>query len=250
MKKEPKIKALIVDDEQPSIDTLNWKLNQYCPQVEVVDSFTDPRKAVEFLRSQDIDLLFLDIKMPMLSGFDVVAELNNKDIKVIFITAHDQFGIQAIKADATDYLLKPVQNTELQKAIARYLQRKGNEANKQIHADTIGDTSGAKIMLATKERIQFVEPDEIVYCEASSNYCMVYLTENRKELISKTLKDIESSLFPKPTFIRTHQSFLINKKYVKALIRQDGGYLEMKNGVKIPISRHRREEVLEQLQKS
>ena len=120
-----KIKAVILDDEMHSIETLRWKLENYCPEVEVVATFDDPQKGIEHLKKDPPDLLFLDIQMPMLNGFDVLEEMGpDLPFDVIFATAYDQFGIQAIKASALDYLLKPVQNKDLKEAIEKFVRKR------------------------------------------------------------------------------------------------------------------------------
>jgi two-component system LytT family response regulator len=247
------IKAVIVDDEQHSIETLRWKLENYCPEVEVKACFDKPAEAVKYLRNAPPDLLFLDREMPMLNGFDVLEELGpDLDFDIIFITAYDNFGIKAVKFSALDYLLKPVQNKELKEAIEKHLQK----AKQRVPAEQIdlllqnvqAEKKGkvGRIALASKESIEFVEPREIVCCEANSNYTMVYLSDGRKKVISKTLKDFEDMLLPYD-FFRPHHSFLVNLQRAKEFIRGDGGYLVMENKMKIPVSKNKREELIEQL---
>ena len=247
------IKAVIIDDESPSIVTLRWKLENYCPNVEVVASFEDPREGLEFLKKSPPDLLFLDIEMPMLNGFDVLEELG-RDVpfSIIFTTAYENFGIRAIKFSALDYLLKPVHNKELVEAVEKHLQKNNQSETQQrigllldnVNAEKKG--SSGKIALATKESIEFVEPAEIIVCSSDSNYTMVYLVDGRKQLISKTLKDFEEMLLPL-NFYRPHNSHLINLNLVHKYMRERGGYLVMKNQMKIPVSKGRREGLLEKL---
>ncbi|MDF2192898.1 LytTR family DNA-binding domain-containing protein [Paraflavitalea sp. CAU 1676] len=244
------IKAVIIDDEHHSIETLKWKLDNYCPEVQVVASFEKPAEGVAWLKVNAPDLLFLDIEMPMLNGFDVLEELG-KDIPfdVIFTTAYDNFGIQAVKCSALDYLLKPVQNKELKEAIEKH-QKKSTRKIPVEQVDALltnvqAERKGkmGRIALASKESIEFVDPQVIICCEASSNYTTVYLTDNRKKVISRILKDFEDMLTPYH-FFRAHNSFLVNLNQVREFIRGDGGYLLMENKMKIPVSKNRREELM------
>jgi two-component system LytT family response regulator len=247
------IKAVIIDDEKDSIDTLKWKLENYCPDVNVVSSFERPADGVSYLKKNSVDLLFLDIEMPMLTGFDVLEELGrNIPFDIIFITAYDNFGIQAVKFSALDYLLKPVQNKELKEAIDKHLKKSQQKIPSEqidlllnnVQAERKGKRG--RIALASKESIEFVDPNDIVVCEANSNYTNVYLVEGRKRVISKTLKDFEEMLV-QFDFFRPHNSHLINLGRVKEFIRGDGGYLVMENKMKIPVSKNRKEELMQLL---
>lgn len=244
------IKAVIIDDEKDSIDTLKWKLENYCPDVTVVASFETPAEGISFLKNNSTDLLFLDIEMPMLTGFDVLEELG-RDISfdIIFITAYDNFGIQAVKFSALDYLLKPVQNKELKEAIDKHLKKTQHKIPAEqidvllnnVQAERKGKRG--RIALASKESIEFVDPNDIIVCEANSNYTNVYLAEGRKRVISKTLKDFEDMLAPFD-FFRPHNSHLVNLSRVKEFIRGDGGYLIMENKMQVPVSKNKKEELL------
>ncbi len=247
------IKAIIIDDEQHSIETLRWKIENYCPEVEVVAVFDNPAEGVRYLRQNGCDILFLDIEMPRLNGFDVLEELGTPlPCDVIFTTAYDNFGIQAVKFSALDYLLKPVQNKELKEAIDKHL----GKSSRSLPAEQIdglmhnlqAERSGkpGRVALASKESIEFVDPVEIVVCTSSSNYTEVYTIDGRKRVISKTLKEFEDMLLPFH-FFRPHHSHLINLSRVREYVRSDGGYLVMENKMKIPVSKSRKEALLQQL---
>jgi two-component system, LytTR family, response regulator len=244
------IKAVIIDDEKDSIVTLKWKLENYCPDVMVVASFDNPAEGVNYLKQNPPNLLFLDIEMPMLTGFDVLEELGHDiSFDVIFTTAYDNFGIQAVKFSALDYLLKPAQNKELKEAIDKHL-KKAHQKIPPVQIEALLSNVQAerkgkrgKIALASKESIEFVDPQEIIVCEANSNYTNVYLSEGRKRVISKTLKEFEDMLIPF-NFFRPHNSHLINLDLVKEFIRGDGGYLVMENKMRIPVSKNRKEELM------
>lgn len=244
------IKAVIIDDERPSIDTLKWKLENYCPEVVVEATFDNPTEGVDYLKKNPPDLLFLDIEMPMLNGFDVLEDLG-RDVPfdIIFTTAYDNFGIQAVKFSALDYLLKPVQNKELKEAIEKHLHKLQRRIpSEQIDAllnNVQAERKGkrARVALASKESIEFVDPNDIVICVASSNYTEVFLTSGSKRLISKTLKEFEDLLTPYD-FFRPHHSHLVNLNRVREFMRGDGGYLIMENKMRVAVSKSKREELL------
>ena len=247
------IKAIIIDDEVDSIDNLKWKLENYCPKVVIQATFNDPIKGLDYLQNNSIDLLFLDIQMPKLNGFDVLQACPAINFDVIFTTAYDQFGIQAIKFSALDYLLKPVQIDELKKAVQKYLQKNRPAAIsseqiellfKNIQLERAGQAG--LIALVTKESIEFVQPNEIVACASDSNYTMVHFTNGRKKLIAKTLKEFDQML-SKYQFFRSHHSWLVNLRQVKEYIRTDGGYLIMRNKMTIPVSKSKKEAFLKLL---
>ncbi len=244
------IKAVIIDDERPSIETLKWKLENYCPEVAVEAAFDNPAEGVNYLKSNAPDLLFLDIEMPMLNGFDVLEELGRDlPFDIIFTTAYDNFGIQAVKFSALDYLLKPVQNKELKEAVEKHLhktqRRIPSEQIDVLFNNVQAERKGkrARVALASKESIEFVDPNDIVLCIASSNYTEVYLNSGAKRLISKTLKEFEDLLAPY-AFFRPHHSHLVNLNRVREFVRGDGGYLIMENKMQVAVSKSKREELL------
>lgn len=239
-----KINAIIVDDEKHSVATLAWKLEKFCPDVQVIEKFTDSSEALDFLKINQPDLVFLDIEMPRLNGFEIIEELGTPlPFEVIFITAYDDFGIRAVKVDALDYLLKPIQNQELKAAIEKFKTKHPSlgEATSTIENNT--KPKHGKIKLATKESIEFVLPEEIVCCSSESNYTMVYLASGRKKLISKTLKEVESWLKPHG-FFRTHNSHLVNLAHIREYIRADGGYLLLSQDISLPVARNRKDDLL------
>lgn len=247
------IKAIIIDDEAHSIETLRWKIENYCPEVEVVAAFDSPTEGVKYLKEKGCDMLFLDIEMPRLNGFDVLEEIGAPlPFDVVFTTAYDNFGIQAVKFSALDYLLKPVQNKELREAVEKHLHktRRGLPAGQvegllnNVQAERKGKPG--RVALASKESIEFVDPADIVVCTSSSNYTEVHTTDGRKRVISRTLKDFEDMLLPFQ-FFRPHHSHLINLLRVREYIRGDGGYLIMENKMKIPVSKSRKEALMQEL---
>ena len=238
------IKALILDDELHSVETLQWKLENYCKDVEIVATFNDPVKGVEYINEHKIDLLFLDIEMPVLTGFDVLQKVSTLDFDVIFTTAYDEYGIRAIKFSALDYLLKPVQPEELMEAVTKF-QKKHYQSVLPQQLEALfqslkkDNQPNQKIALSTKESIELVRPADIILCESDNNYTTVFV-KGRKKLISKTLKEFEELLVPF-NFYRCHQSYLINIDHISEYMRNDGGYLVMSNDMKVAVSRNKKE---------
>ena len=245
------IKAVIIDDERHSVETLKLKLDKYCREVEVAASFTDPEEGLAHLKRNPPELLFLDIEMPRLNGFELLENLGEASFDVIFTTAYDEFGIRAIKFSALDYLLKPIHADELKAAVERHSRKsRYNLSSSQLEvlfSNIREEQRGrpGKIALATKESIEFVFPEEIVACSSDSNYTLVFLKDGRKRLISKTLKEFEE-LLSEFGFFRTHHSHLANLSHVREFVRADGGYLVMDNKMTLPVSRSRREDLLKQ----
>ena len=206
------IRAIILDDEKHSVATLAWKVEKFCPEIEIVKQFTDSMEGLEFIKKNPPDLLFLDVEMPRLNGFEVLEELSQPvPFEVILITAYDEFGIRAVKANVLDYLLKPIQNQELKAAIEKFKQKKQLDSVEQKTTDSSIDETTFKsnrIALATKESIEYVLPEDIILCSSESNYTMIYLAGGRKKLISRTLKDVEEWL-QNYGFYRAHNSCLL-----------------------------------------
>ena len=242
------IRTVLIDDESPSIETLQWKLAHYCPDVSVVATFNDPTKGVEYLKANPVDLLFIDIEMPMMTGFDVLEELKGQvNFDVIFVTAHTAFGIKAVKFSALDYILKPVHNKELVDAVEKYKARTHHPSpGISVLLDNLEaerTRRPLKVALASKDTIEFVPPGDIILCEADSNYTNVYLIDGTRRVISRTLKDFEEILTPSG-FFRPHNSYVINLDHVKEFQRGDGGGIVMKNLKEIPVAKNRRNELL------
>jgi len=239
------IRAVLVDDEIHNLENLQWKLERFCPEVSVVGTFTDPMAAIDHLRREPADLLFLDIEMPLMTGFDVLEELGpGMPFDVIFVTAHASFGIKAVKFSALDYILKPVHNKELVDAVEKHKARRPDRSAQEAPPREPGQARRpVKIALASKEIIEFVNPEDIVACEADSNYTIVYLSSGARRVISRTLKDFEEMLVPMG-FFRPHLSHLINLAHVREFQRGDGGSIVMSNDLLVPVARNKRSDLL------
>lgn len=244
------IRAVIVDDEKTSRDTLYKLLLRYCPSVEIAGQAESLKPAIKLIYDSKPDLVFLDIQMPDGSGFKLLEEIGELFFDVIFITAYDQFAIKAFKYSATDYLLKPVVPDELKQAVEKVEQRKSTKDNQNISVllenSRKQDIPPKKIVLSTAEGMHIVEIDHIIRCESDDYYTKFFLTDDKIIMISRTLKENEE-LLSVHNFIRPHKSHLINMRYVKSFLRNDGGCILMSDGSLIPVSRRKREKVINML---
>jgi len=238
------MKAIVIDDEQSNIDNIIALLNKYCPRVKILGAATDILEAEQLINTHKPDILFLDIQMGEQTGFDLLNVLPEKNFEVVFITAFDKYGIEAIKFAALDYLLKPVVIADLVLAVNKAEDKIATkEKNKQLqfllnHIKS-GEQFPTKIALPQLHEIRYVTVNEIVRCEADNSYTFFHLSGGERILISRSIKEYNELLKPLG-FIRTHQSHLVNKLYVKSWLKEDGGCLFLSNGDKVPVSRPNR----------
>jgi two-component system LytT family response regulator len=233
---------------------LSWQLNQYCPDVQIIEVCTDPVKALESIKSNKPDLVFMDIDMPVMNGFELLHKLGPVNFDVIFVTAFDQFAIKAFQYSAVDYLLKPVEADDLIKAVAKVQPKMANNyyERAQLLLDQIEKLKKnekiKRIAISTYDSYHFIDVDEIICCESERNYTHIHFSNGKKLLISKTLKSIETILTGFD-FFRIHQSFLINLNYVSKFNRDSGGYVLMTNGMNIIVAKTKREEFFNKFSK-
>lgn len=246
------INAVIIDDEKNNIDNLKGLLLKHCHQVKVVAEAMNADDSVNIISQYQPELIFLDIQMPGKNGFEMLQSLPNREFEIIFVTAFDQYGIQAIKFSAIDYLLKPVNIEELKTAVGKVAEKKKKE-NENLRLENLlqflqnqQQKTQHRLALATAKETRFVNTDEIIRCESSNTYTSFYLTGGQKIVVSKPIFEYEE-LLKDYGFIRCHQSHLINKSKVKSWIKEDGGYLLLDDGSQIPISRNKKESVTEAL---
>lgn len=244
-----KLKAIIIDDEAHCIETLQWQLSRFCPEVELLQTFHHPSEGLSFLDQNKIDLLFLDIDMPEMSGFQLLEQVKHPSFDVIFTTAHDQFALKAIKISALDYLIKPIDEDELVKAVQKAVSKTQHPTIDsithllhQIQEKTLSD----RIYLPTLNGLEFVDTAHISRCESDSNYTTLYLNTAKKITVSKTLKEIEEML-KEEHFFRVHHSHIVNLKLVDKYVKGDGGHLVMQSGDVVPVSRARKQHLLKHL---
>lgn len=244
-------KAVLLDDEKHCLKTLHHIISESFPEIEVVGLFHNPMQFLESVPDTNFDLLFIDIKMPHLTGFEVLDRLDNKeDFKVVITTAYDKFAINAIQYTAFDYLLKPISEEDLRKTMKRLrkVQPKMLDERKEVLDGyvNISNPNLNRIALPTAEGYEFVEINEITRCEADRNYAKIHQNNGEVILISRPLKELEQ-LLDGGQFIRVHNSHLVNKQEIKKYLKSDGGQLLLKNGDVLPISRLRKDGVLELL---
>ncbi|WP_170110476.1 LytR/AlgR family response regulator transcription factor [Flavilitoribacter nigricans] len=249
-KKHLMINAIIIDDEPQCIRTLANDLDSYCPQVRLLEQCTSAKEGLLAIRQHQPDLVFLDINMPWMSGLELLEVVGEISFDVIFTTAHDQYAVQAFRLSAIDYLLKPIDYQELITAVrkveAKHSRMITREQLTHLQENMNPASSLQRIGIPTKSGIDFVLIQEILYCEADSNYSYVHLTNNRKLYSAKTLKDFDQ-LLGQTEFCRIHQSFLINLNHLKKYYRGDGGYVEMVNGASLNVSRSKKDELLSRI---
>ena len=246
------IEAILIDDELDSLDTLDLELKEYCPEVNVIAQCSKAKEGLNAIIKHKPDLVFLDIEMPLMNGFELLKSLDEINFDVIFVTAYDQFAVRAFEFNAVDYLLKPVLKSKLIQAVDKVIERKStrmNRANLDALINNISVQVGTgirNIALPTTEGFEFVQSDTIHHVKSESNYCWVHLENGTKYLLAKTLKQIEL-LVRGPQFFRSHQSYLVNLNYAKRYVRGQGGYIVMTNGMQIPVSRAKKEELIGKL---
>lgn len=239
--------AIIIEDEPKGRLALREKIKNYCPEVQVVAEAANGTEGIAAIEKHHPGIIFLDIEMPGMNGFEMLNNLPEKNFHIIFTTAYDQYAIKAIKYAAFDYLLKPVDIEELKQAIARIREVPGNQTKNQIELlqQNISHPKRLlnKLAIPTLDALSFYDINDIVYLEAQSNYTHIYFANNPKVLASKTLKEFED-LLPGNIFYRPHHSYLINLNYIRRYIKGDGGQVELQNGIFVDVSRRKKEEFL------
>ncbi|WP_295673536.1 LytTR family DNA-binding domain-containing protein, partial [uncultured Mucilaginibacter sp.] len=250
-------KALLVDDEVNNLASLEFLLHNDCEGIKVAGKAQSAAQAREWLQLNDADVIFLDISMPEENGFQFLSSLVNRDFKVVFVTAYNEYALQAIKASAIDYILKPVNIGELQLAVEKVKRSlKSTAAVEQDRAllrhflENSGKRSSPKkIALPQLGSISFIEVDDIVSLQADSNYTIIHMKDMHKLVISKTLKDFED-LLDGDLFARIHKSYIVNLKYIKEYSTIDGGIVKMSDGNQWSISRRQLDMFLEKMKKA
>jgi two-component system LytT family response regulator len=247
------IRCVLIDDESNSLEMMEWLLKTYCPQVKIEAMCNAASKGIEAINQYKPDLVFLDIEMPHMNGFDMLEQFDKLFFDVVFCTAYDQFAIRAFKYSALNYLLKPIDPEDLKETIRRIEEKKTTPSKEQIELlfqnikQTVKPTA-QRIALTTGDGMIFVLTSDILYCQAESNYTSVILAGGKKIVVSKVLKDIDEALSG-PDFFRVHNSYLININQISKFVRGDGGYVVMQDGATVSISRSRRQEFMELFEK-
>ena len=243
------MKAILVDDEQDSRQILSNYLSKYCKDVELLAECKNIQEGLEAINEYNPDLVFLDIEMPYGTGFDLLEQLENITFETVFVTAYDNYAIQALNMSAAYYLLKPIDIDELVTAVDKIKAEKAGNVDSfhvQVLLDNIKEENNRpkKIMLPTFEGFEIVPIDQIIYCEADDNFTRFHLKKSKPLLISKTLKHFEQML-PRSKFVRIHRSSLINTDYVVRYTKGKGGYVTMENNVELEVSPKKKSDFLE-----
>ena len=249
--------AVIIDDAKNSIEAMQAKLGRHCPQVKVIATFTDPVQAIEELPVINPDVIFLDIEMPQMDGFELLRRLKNNKAKIIFVTAYNHYAIQAIRAHAFDYLEKPVDVKLLKETILNLQNEIGKKAAEPDLPQTMEELMQSirqlqaqqqikSISITATEGIHIIQLSEIVRLEAVSNYTKFYLHDNKQLLVSKTMGDYEELLLQN-NFFRIHRSHIINLRYLRTFHKNEAGTVELKDGTLLDVSDRKKKELLQRL---
>ena len=242
------LRCLIIDDEKNGREVMQLVLEKHLPQVQVIGTAKSVDTAVQSINEHQPDLVFLDVELNNQTGFDIFDRLEHRTFSVIFVTAHEEYAIEAIRSNAIDYLLKPIQIAELKGAVAKVLERRAEQTKDDLQAilelakkDTSVDYD--RISIPTKNGFEFVLQEEIVYCESDSNYTVFHLANKSRLVASKTLKAFECKLNP-DKFFRIHRSYIINLNRVRKYLSGKGGEVVMDNGSYVTVSRDRKQQFL------
>ena len=244
------IKAIIVDDEIHCCETLATLLERYCPNVNVAAICHSGEEALPAIEQQQPQIVFLDVEMPRMNGFEMLEKLPNVFFEIIFTTSYDQYAIKAFRVSALDYLLKPVDREELQSAVQKVSQRLQHPLSQQLEIlfQKLDQPASSiqKIALATMEGLQLVAVDSIISCGSESNYTVFFLKNKQKVVVSRPLKEI-AEMLEEYSFLRVHNSYVVNLNQIDKYIKGEGGYLVMSDGSAIDVSRSKKEILLNKL---
>jgi two-component system LytT family response regulator len=244
------IKALIIDDEQHCIDALKTDLDKYCGNVEVSATCLSGKEGILAIKKHRPRLIFLDVEMPWMNGFEMLEMLDHIDFCIIFTTAHDKFAAKAFRISAVDYLLKPIDVNDLKAAVKKaeekILASEGTVNIQNLLHNIRQPSEQQKIAFPKRDGYEFIPANSILYCNAEGAYTHIHLTGNKKFLVSKTLGDIEEML-PNDVFQRIHHSTVVNMQHITNFIRSDGGYVVIDNSEKLMVSKAKKDMLLQRL---
>lgn len=243
------ISAVIVDDEPKAIHGLTWELTNFNSEIHIDATFSDPEKAINYLNKNTPDCLFLDIQMPTMDGFQFLGRLANRNFAVVITTAYDEYAIKALKHEAIDYLLKPVDSDDLEDTIKKIRKFNGRMINSSKFEKVLHDFHNRlekkKISINADGKLIFIDEDELIYVESDGNYCTLMLNSSKRIVVTKKLKEVDAIL-KDHSFFRIHNSYIVNLNKIKEFIKNDG-YVVMDSGDKIPVARQRKSDFLEKL---
>jgi len=244
-----KLTAIIIDDEPNAVIVLQKLLEIHCPNVQIIATATSSIQGLKKIKELHPSIVFLDIEMPRMNGFQLLGELDKIDFHLIFTTAYDQFAVKAFKFNALDYLLKPIDSAELKIAITKAGTKPSFLPQQLQHLSELlehreNKNIAERIALPHAKGYKFISVADILYCESESNYTLLYLANEPNFTVCKTLGEVEDIL-PSSMFLRVHRSYIVNTKKIKEIIKSDGGFLVMENNAEIPVSRNKKDEVRE-----
>ncbi len=244
------IRSIIIDDEQHCVKSLVKDLQQHCPSIEIIETSNSAKEGIMAIKKLQPDLLFLDVEMPWMNGFELLEILGDINFSIIFTTAHDEFAARAFRISAVDYLLKPIDAEDLKAAVQK-VEKKFEQGSSLPHINNLlqnirQPSIEQKIALPLREGYEFVEVSSIIYCHAEGAYTKIFIQEKRPMLISRTLGDV-AELLPPEIFQRIHHSTLVNVTYISQFLRSDGGYIVLKSGERLAVSKTRKEMLMTRL---
>lgn len=240
-----KLNSIIVEDEETSREILKNYLKKYCPNVNVLGEAANVNEALGLIKKQDdLDLVFLDVEMPYGNAFDLLDKVGNRTFETVFVTAYNHYAIDALNAHASYYLMKPISIDELIKAVDYVVEIKTKEdaLQNQVLVPKTNSVNG-KITIPQQDGFEVLETKDILYCKADDNYTEIYLNNNKKKLVSKTLKYFEEIL-KESNFARVHKSFLVNVNEVTKYRKGKGGSVVLSNGKEIMVSASKKSDLL------
>lgn len=249
-----KLKALLIDDEKNCLTSLAHELSITCPEVEIIEECLGSKDGLKAISKHSPDLVFLDIDMPYINGFELLEMIPEVKFATIFTTAYDKYALRAFKISAVDYLLKPVASLDLRQAVDKVIKQRDHlneqrqinfliEQMQAIESDTV-----KKVAFPTFEGVEFVALKDINYCKGDNNYTHVYLGDGSSLLISKTLRHVEEMLCDYQ-FLRVHNSYIVNLDYITKYVKGDGGYVVMEDGTNVTVSRSKKTELMKRFAK-
>ncbi|MGI9550143.1 MAG: LytR/AlgR family response regulator transcription factor [Aurantibacter sp.] len=247
------MRSIIIDDQLDGRQALRLILAKYCPEVKVMEECENAQAGLSAIQQHRPELVFLDIHMPNMSGFDLLEALEVIDFEIIFVTAHNQHAIRAIKFSALDYLLKPVDSAELVQAVSKVKGRRNQKNLAYKYGSLLKNVRSMpgnidRLAISNMDGILVLDTAEIIYCAAEGSYSKIYLANNRTHLVSKKLKEFENML-GESGFCRVHHASLINVKHVQQYVKGEGGYVILTDGHHVDISRRKKDAFLSLLNK-
>jgi two-component system LytT family response regulator len=231
-----KLNAILVEDEETSRDILKNYLTKYCPNINIVGEATNVEEALVLIRNHELDVVFLDVEMPYGNAFDLLDKVGQINFETIFVTAYNHYAIEALNAHASYYLMKPISIDELIRAVdyVSEIRIKEDALQDQVLVPKANSVNG-KITIPQQDGFEVLNTSDIMYCKADDNYTEIHLNNNKKKVVSKTLKYIEESLND-ANFARVHKSYLVNINEVVKYVKGKGGCVVLSNGKEIMVS--------------